>query len=76
LLQKQKNDDSGRFLAVMSRLTIWFDAFMTFSNRIIISPVFFPFLPIKVFLRPFDGDPNISPTVLSAFPTSLGGLSK
>jgi len=75
LLQKQKNDDSGRFLAEMSMLMIWLDVLKTFSNLTIISPEFFPFLLMRGFLRPFEGEPKIYPTVLSAFPTSLGGLA-
>jgi len=47
----------------------------TFSNLTIISPEFFPFLLMRGFLRPFEGEPKIYPTVLSAFPTSLGGFA-
>ena len=41
----------------------------------IISPETLLLLFNKGFLSPLEGDPNIYPTVLSAFPTNFGGLS-
>ena len=75
-MKKHKNEDSGKFLADIFIVMILFAIFCNFSIRTIIYPAVLFCRFIKGLLRPFDGDPKTSPTVVYIFPTSLGGLSK
>jgi hypothetical protein len=65
----------GKFLADNLKLIYFFSFTSCFSDLTIIFPDFFILLLIKSLIKPCYGDPNIYPTLVSIFPTSVGGFA-
>ena len=64
----------GRFLAFILKVKNFLIDCYYFSHLMTILPCFLPVELSKSLTSPCSGDPNIYPRLVSAFPTSLGGL--